>query len=387
VRGWASWSLKLPAVAPDRVAVAFVRELRAAGLEVPVGSTVTFAEALAEVGLEREGSLYWAGRATLVTRAEAFPIYDRVFAAFFHDRSIDEELSAVLEEVTVAVEDESSDEPAASEDVDTDDEPPVVVRASAIEVLKAKDFAQCSADELDETHRLLADLRFTRALRRSRRLRPLHRHGHARGAQLDVRTTVRRSLRGGGEPVQLSRRGPSTRSRRLVLLVDVSGSMDPYTRALLRFAHAAVSGGRRVETFALGTRLTRLTRALTSRDPDDAMARAAASVEDWAGGTRLGEGLRVFNDRWGVRGIARGAVVVILSDGWERDDPALLAEQMARLRRVAHRIVWVNPLKATDGYEPIARGMAAALPYVDEFVEGHSLDSLAALAQLVGEQA
>ena len=372
-------------MAPDRVAVAFVRALRAAGLDVPVGSTVTFAEALAEVGLEREASLYWAGRATLVTRAEAFPIYDRVFASFWHGRHLDEDLVSELEEVTIAVEDETGDEQAPEDESEA--APPLVVRASAVELLRAKDFAACTAAELDETHRLLADLRFTRALRRSRRLRPVHRHGHTRGAHLDVRTTVRRSLRAGGEPVELARRGPSSRPRRLVFLVDVSGSMDPYTRALLRFAHAAVAGGRRVETFALGTRLTRLTRALSSRDPDDAMARAAQAVQDWSGGTRLGEGLRVFNDRWGVRGVARGAVVVILSDGWERDDPSLLAEQMARLRRVAYRIVWVNPLKATAGYEPLARGMAAALPFVDEFVEGHSLESLESLAQLVGAQA
>jgi uncharacterized protein with von Willebrand factor type A (vWA) domain len=371
-------------VAPDRVAVGFVRALRAAGLEVPVGSTVTFAEALVEIGLQRETSLYWAGRATLVSRAEDFPTYDRVFAAFWHNRQLDVDTALTTEEITLAIEDETGDEQLPQDESEA--APPIVVRASALEVLRAKDFAMCSAAELDETHRLLADLRFTRALRRSRRLRPVHRHGHTRGAHLDVRTTVRRSLRAGGEPVQLARRGPSTRPRRLVLLVDVSGSMDPYTRALLRFAHAAVAGGRRVETFALGTRLTRLTRALTSRDPDDAMARAAGEVEDWSGGTRLGEGLRAFNDRWGVRGIARGAVVVILSDGWERDDPSMLAEQMARLRRVAHRIVWVNPLKATVGYEPLARGMAAALPFVDEFVEGHSLESLESLAQLVGEQ-
>jgi uncharacterized protein with von Willebrand factor type A (vWA) domain len=371
-------------VAPDRAAVAFVRALRAAGLDVPVGSTVTFAEALAEVGLAREASLYWAGRATLVTRVESVPVYDRVFNSFWHGRSVDDEPPSVVEEITLAVEDDVGDDQLPHHE--TDDAAPLVVRASALETLRAKDFAACTSAELDETHRLLADLRFTRALRRSRRLRPVHRHGHARGAHLDVRTTVRRSLRAGGEPVQLARRGPSTRARRLVLLVDVSGSMDPYTRALLRFAHAAVAGGRRVETFALGTRLTRLTRALSSRDPDEAMARAADAVEDWAGGTRLGEGLRAFNDRWGVRGVARGAVIVILSDGWERDDPAVLTEQMARLRRVAHRIVWVNPLKATVGYEPLARGMAAALPFVDEFVEGHSLGSLESLAQLVGGQ-
>jgi uncharacterized protein with von Willebrand factor type A (vWA) domain len=371
-------------VAPDRVAVGFVRALRAAGLEVPVGATVTYTEALVEVGLARQASLYWAGRTTLVTRAEDFPTYDRVFAAYWHDRSLDTETVSEIEEITLAVEDETGDDVEAQGESDAP--PTLVVRASTLEQLRRKDFAECSAAELDETHRLLADLRFTRALRRSRRLRPVHRHGHTRGAHLDVRTTVRRSLRAGGEPVQLARRGPSTRARRLVLLIDVSGSMDPYTRALLRFAHAAVAGGRRVETFALGTRLTRLTRALSSRDPDDAMARAADVVEDWSGGTRLGEGLRVFNDRWGVRGMARGAVIVILSDGWERDDPSMLAEQMARLRRVAHRIVWVNPLKATVGYEPLARGMAAALPFVDEFVEGHSLESLEALAQLVGEQ-
>ena len=372
-------------MAPDRVAVAFVRALRAAGLDVPVGSTVTFAEALTEIGVDRESSLYWAGRATLVTRAESFPVYDRVFAEFWHRRRR-EEHSLPVQEVTLAVEDDAAEEPPPPSDVDRDAAPPLVVRASTLELLRAKDFAACTAEELDETHRLLADVSFTRAVRRSRRLRPIRRHGHTRGAHLDVRTTVRRSLRAGGEPVQLARRGPSTRPRRLVLLVDVSGSMDPYTRALLRFAHAAVAGGRRVETFALGTRLTRLTRALTSRDPDEAMARAAGAVEDWSGGTRLGEGLRAFNDRWGVRGLARGAVVVILSDGWERDDPALLAEQMARLHRVAHRIVWVNPLKATAGYEPLARGMAAALPFIDDFVEGHSLESLEALAELVGEK-
>jgi uncharacterized protein len=166
----------------------------------------------------------------------------------------------------------------------------------------------------------------------------------------------------------------------------VSGSMDPYARALIRFAHAAVASQRRsrVEVFALGTRLTRLTRALSSHDPDEAIAAAAAETIDWSGGTRLGDGLRVFNDQWGVRGLARGAVVVILSDGWDRGDPTELGEQMARLRRVARRIVWVNPLKASEGYAPLARGMAAALPYVDDFVEGHSVAALEELAAVGG---
>jgi uncharacterized protein with von Willebrand factor type A (vWA) domain len=175
----------------------------------------------------------------------------------------------------------------------------------------------------------------------------------------------------------------STRPRRVVLLADVTGSMEPYSRAIVRFAHVAVAARARVEAFTLGTRLTRLTRELTTRDPDLALARASAAVPDWSGGTRLGEALRRFNDQWGVRGLARGAVVVILSDGWDRGEPDELAEQMARLRRVAHRVVWVNPLKASPGYEPLARGMAAALPFVDEFVEGHSLDSLEELARII----
>jgi uncharacterized protein len=171
-----------------------------------------------------------------------------------------------------------------------------------------------------------------------------------------------------------------------VLLVDVSGSMEPYARALLRFAHAAVSarGTGAVEVFTLGTRITRITRPLSWRDPDTALAEAGAVVEDWSGGTRLGAGLALFNDRWGIRGMARGAVVVILSDGWDRGDPAELAAQMARLARVAQRVVWVNPLKASAGYAPLARGMAAALPYVDEFVEGHSMGALEELARVIG---
>jgi uncharacterized protein with von Willebrand factor type A (vWA) domain len=168
-----------------------------------------------------------------------------------------------------------------------------------------------------------------------------------------------------------------------VLLLDVSGSMEPYARAFVRFVHAAVVSRTRVEAFALGTRLTRVTRELQSRDPDAAIRAAAERVVDWAGGTRLGDGLRSFNDSWGVRGMARGATIVILSDGWDRGDPGALAEQMARLARVAYKIVWVNPLKASPGYAPLAQGMAAALPFVDVFVEGHSLAAMEELATVI----
>jgi uncharacterized protein with von Willebrand factor type A (vWA) domain len=252
-----------------------------------------------------------------------------------------------------------------------------MLRWSNREVLRDKDFAACTVEELDEAHRLMADLRLVGAARRSRRLRT------ARRGRLDLDRTARRALRTGGEPLRTAHLAPASRPRRLVLLCDVSGSMEAYARALIRFAHAAVAARRRVEVFTLGTRLTRLTRELSSRDPDAALARAAAAVADWSGGTRLGEGLRAFNDSWGVRGTARGAVVVILSDGWDRGDPLQVSTEMARLRRVAHRVVWVNPLKATPGYEPLARGMAAALPHVDAFVEGHSLRSLESLAEVL----
>ncbi len=190
-------------------------------------------------------------------------------------------------------------------------------------------------------------------------------------------------MKSNGEPFRRHWREPTTRNRRLVLLLDVSGSMEPYARALLRFVHAAVAGRQKVEAFSLGTRLTRITRELSSRDPDIALRQTSTRVVDWSGGTRLGEGLRQFNDAWGQRGMARGAIVVILSDGWDRGDPAVLAEQMVRLHRVAHRVIWVNPLKVTPGYAPLARGMAAALPYVDAFVEGHSVAALEELARAI----
>ncbi len=217
------------------------------------------------------------------------------------------------------------------------------------------------------------------AMRRSRRLRS-SRRGRGRP---DLRRTVRRAIRAGGEPINRAFVEPAERPRRLVLLCDVSGSMEAYARGLVRFLHAAVVGRGRVEAFAIGTRLTRITRELSSRDPDAAIAAAAKRVTDWSGGTRLGEGLRQFNDEWGVRGMARGAVVVILSDGWDRGDPEVLGEQMERLHRVAYQVVWVNPLKSSPNFAPLARGMAAALPHVDEFVEGHNLASLEHLARVV----
>jgi uncharacterized protein len=365
----------------DETAVELVVALRGRGVPVPTGATVVYARALAAAGATPSGA-YWAGRATLVRRPEDVPAYDQAFGEVFAGLRV-ADIAATPRPVEVRLDTADDGEPAAGED-ESAEEPPAdvqTVRWSPTEVLRHRDLATCTADELDEAHRLMADLRVRAALRPSRRRR---RAPVTRG-QLDLRRTVRRSLRTGGEVLRRATSEPGERPRRLVLLVDVSGSMEPYARALTRFAQAAVAARRRgqVEVFAVGTRVTRITRELTTHDPDRALRRATDAVADWSGGTRLGDGMRRFNDRWGVRGLARGAVVVILSDGWDRGDPAVLGDELARLRRIAHRVVWVNPLKASPGYAPLAGGMAAALPHVDRFVEGHSVASLEALAEVV----
>jgi uncharacterized protein len=367
---------------PERAALAFARVLRGVGLDVPVGNVITFAEALGLLGLDRREAVYWAGRATLVRSPEDVPAYDQAFDAFWRRRAPLVVGTPRSVEVTVILDSDDSEEKEAEAERElTVEGPMLMVRWSPQEVLRHKDFAAYTHAEFEEARRLMADLRLAGALRRSRRLRPsLKAEGRP-----DLRRTVRRSLQAGGEPIRRAFREPGQRPRRIVLICDVSGSMEPYSRALVRFLHAAVAGRGRIEAFALGTRLTRITRELSSRDPDSALARAARAVPDWSGGTRLGEGIRAFNDQWGVRGMARGAVVVILSDGWDRGDPAVLGAQMQRLHRVAYRVVWVNPLKASPGYAPLAAGMAAALPYVDDFVEGHSLDSLEKLAEVIAK--
>lgn len=365
---------------PDELAVAFARTLRGCGVAVPISAVVGFTEALGATGLDDRDHVFWAGRATLIRRPEDHGVYDRAFQVFWEDVRPNGEAEEEPETVsiTLAVDDgdqDGDDRPAAP----PSDDPTIELRFSAAEVLRHKDFSAYDDAERAEAHRLMARMRVTGSPRRSLRLRG------ARRGRPDLRRTVRAALRTDGEAIRRLHRAPATKHRRLVLLVDVSGSMEPYARSLLRFVQAAVAGRRQVEAFALGTRLTRITRELGSRDPDRALRQATARVADWSGGTRLGDGLAYFNDEWGVRGMARGAVVVILSDGWDRGDPAVLGEQLERLGRVAHRIVWVNPLKVTPGYAPLARGMAAALPHVDRFIEGHSIAALEHLAAVLDE--
>ena len=364
---------------PQQIAVAFGRLLRGVGLQVPVSRVMSFVEALGLLGLQSRQDVYWAGRSTLVSDPQDLVAFDRAFAVFWEGKrasGIVVELPPIS--VTLAT-DTAEDEADHSEPVETPAGPTLRVRYSALETLREKDFAECSDSELNELQRLMMDLRFTSTKRPSRR-KISSKH---RTRLPDLRRTVRRALVTGGEPIHREFLEMDRRPRRLVLLLDVSGSMEPYARALVRFAHATVVGRTRVEAFAIGTRLTRITRELSSRDPDAALRAASAAVADWSGGTRLGATLREFNDSWGLRGMARGAIVVLLSDGWERGEPEVLAEQMERLHRVSYRQVWVNPLKHTPGYAPLARGMAAALPHTDEFIEGHSFESLEQLAAVV----
>ena len=365
---------------PVDVAIGFVSALRRAGLEVSLTSALLYAEALSVCDVASRSSVYWAGRASLIHRFEDVVVYDAVFGSYWLGSPMG--VSGAVAALSIPVVLQTDDEDSDSGDTEDDERPAgelVTVRYSASETLSSKDFADYSDAEMEEARRLMERMRWQGPTRPSRRFEPTR----ACRGRPDVRRTVRAAMRAGGEPMRIHRRAVGRGPRRLVMLLDVSGSMERYARALLRLLHAAVAGRSKVEAFALGTRLTRLTRELSSRDPDRAMRAASAAVMDWSGGTRLGAGLRAFNDEWGCRGMARGSLVVILSDGWDRGEPAEMSEQMQRLSRVAHRVVWVNPLKASPGYAPLARGMAAALPYVDDFVEGHNLESLERLADLV----
>ncbi|MFI1767124.1 VWA domain-containing protein [Streptomyces sp. NPDC020800] len=355
----------------------FVRALRAAGVDASTERLYAFLRAVDVLRPGMRADVYWAGRATLCGGHDDLERYERVFAAYFGPAGQGARQAvraAPPPRMRLAVRDAPAGArgPGGNEPLG----PPAAALASAAEVLRHRDVADLDATERTQLNRLLAAFALHGQTRRSARRRP------ARRGDVDTRRTVRELLRRGGEPALLRRHARVRQPRRVVLLVDVSGSMAPYADALLRFAHAAVLAGR-TEVFTIGTRLTRATRELSHRDPDLAMAALAAAVPDWRGGTRLGELLREFLNRWGQRGMARGAVVVLLSDGWERDDPELLGAQMRRLHGLAHQVIWANPRKARPGYAPLAAGMAAALPSVDVFVEGHSLAALERLAAVV----
>jgi uncharacterized protein with von Willebrand factor type A (vWA) domain len=374
--------------------VAFGRELRARGLPVGTGRILTFIRAVVALGLTDRRSLYWAGRVSMIGRREDLPTYDLVFEDWYRSMRPPAELTIELDLPSSARgidRDDRSDDrevragPTSAEwhgigegdeEPGPGDEAAIRIVASAMEVLRSKSFAELSEQERDEVGRLVRALAVALPEQRMRRTRP-----SGKGARFDVRRTLRRSLRTRGEPFERAWRDRRVRGRPLVLILDVSGSMSPYARALVQFGYAAMAAGRRVEVFCFGTRLTRVTRTLRTKDPDRALHEIGRTVADWEGGTRIGESLKSLLDGWSQRAALRGAVVVLCSDGLERGDPELLRAQMARLGRLAHKVVWVNPLKGSPRYEPLARGMAAALPSVDVFLSGHNLESLSELSR------
>lgn len=358
--------------AADELLLGFTRALRAAGLAVTADRARGFLEAAALVGVGERRAAYYAGRATLCAGPEDFATYDRVFSGWF----LDPETGRGSRERQVARQAAQAPLPADQGAGAGGEEETIRVAASDAEVLRHRDIAALDTAERTRLATLFAGLRVASPTRTSYRRVP------ARRGSVDTHATLRRTLERMGEPVEIDRRHRSTRPRRTVLLVDVSGSMSAYADALLRLAHH-VSHRAPTEVFAVGTRVTRLTRAMRHRDPEQALLAAAETVPDWSGGTRLGEGLQVLLDRWGQRGLVRGAVVVVFSDGWERGDARLLGEQMQRLHRLAHRVVWVNPHKGSAGYAPVQQGIAAALPFVDDFVAGHSLAAFEEVLEVI----
>ena len=354
----------------------FARTLRHAGVTASPDRVEAMLAALGALDVLDPTDVYWAGRLTLCGGPDDLDRYDAAFAAYFAGEAPRPSRRTDPPQPQLAT--TAPLEPGTGEGDDDQDTPDLATQASAEEVLRHRDVAEMSLAERDHLRRLFTLLRPATPMRPARRRRPSLR------GEVHPARTVRRALRDGGEVTRLMRRRRSPRPRRVVLLIDVSGSMSPYADALLRFAHAAVRAHPAVtEVFTIGTRLTRVTREMRLRDPDQALAASGAAIPDWSGGTRLGEVLKAFLDRWGQRGMARGAVVVVCSDGWERGETVLLAEQMARLQRLAHTVVWVNPHKGRIGYEPLTGGMQAALPSVDVFVSGHSLAAFEELAGVI----
>lgn len=363
------------------VLVGFGRALRDAGLRVGAGQLITCADAVAALDPTDAMDVYCAGRSCLITRHEDLATYDAVFRHYFGAwrRSVEAIGVGLLRHAPTTSVHDAEDHGTRDAGRRGDGADTVGLIASSREVLRQKRFAECTPDELAELYALMARMRLVPPPRRTRRRAASHRRG-----SFDLRRTVRRSLRSQGEPLRRAWRSRRIRPRPVVLLLDISGSMASTSRALLQFAHSAArSRNVEIEVFCFGTRLTRITRELRHQRPDDALARAADVVVDWGGGTRIGDSLRTFVRTWGRRAIGRGAVVIICSDGLERGDPAELGAQMAALARLAHRTVWVNPLKGDPRYEPSSRGMAAALPHVDVFLPGHDLASLEGLEAML----
>jgi hypothetical protein len=363
------------------VLVGFADALRRAGLAVGTGDLLTYCAATARLDPADLIDLYWAGRTTLVVRKDDIPEYDRVFRAYFlAGGDPARELLMVNAQVTAEAEGAVLDVPATEDCENGDDEEARLGwMASDAEILKRKSFAACTPDELAALRRIMTRIRFTPPKRRTRRTRAAR-----SGRAPDLRRTVRESMRLNGEPAELRWRRRTLKLRPLILILDISGSMADYSRNLLQFAYSAKRASARVEVFCFGTRLTRITKPLGRRRPDEALEQAGKAVLDWDGGTRIGDSLDSFVREWGRRGVCRGGIVVICSDGLDRGNPEVLATAMERLSRQCHRVVWMNPHKGNDAsFRPATLGMMVAAPHVDQILSGHDLSSLEELAALL----
>ena len=379
------------------------RMLRYAGLPIGPGRVIDLVRALDQIDLTRRDDVRITVRSLLISRREDFDKFDRIFNFFWDslvlmgmrfdmplDPSALDGAISQLSDDTRAGQNGNPSGPqrqvgeransslslgdTQGDDLDLD----LVMMYSSSEVLRGKDFEKFNADELDEAKRLMEEMRWEATRYESRRRRPA-----PKGERLDMRRIMRRNMRYGGEVIDLAFKEPKMKRRPLVLLCDISGSMDRYSRLLLQFLYTVHRGAEKVEAFVFGTRLTRITRQLRNRDVDTAIEQVSKVVEDWSGGTRIGESLAMFNRRWARRVLGQGAIVVIISDGWDRGDPAVLKDEMEHLQRLTHRLIWMNPLLGMEGYQPITQGLQAALPYVDDFIPAHNLNSLEELGHLL----
>ena len=363
--------------------ILFAGVLRGLGLDVGSGNVLALVRATEYAPMGRKQDFYQAARCLLVHQKQDLALFDEAFQVFWRKpasgqstrdlRSMGEDRRFRKPQVAPppGADAEAGDdgEGQATDSVD------LTRTYSAREVLREKDFANYSAEEIVDARRMLAELSWDLGSRRTRRWIP------GRGPSLDLRKTFRLNLQYGGEPLELAHRRQKNKRRSLVVICDVSGSMEQYTRILLHFIHTMSGGLDQVEAFLFATRLTRITRYLSHRGVDQTVDEVARAVPDWAGGTRIGQALKTFNYQWLRRVLRGGAVVLVISDGWDRGEPDLLAREASRLRRSCYRLIWLNPLLGSPEYQPLARGMQAALPYVDDFLPIHNMNSLEALAR------
>lgn len=371
--------------------VLFGRMLRAVGMDVTPTQILDLVESLDHIDLRQRQDVKDAAQAIFVSHRDFLPLFDQAFDLFWQVREKNElaglDLSAFIQHLNQPSPEEETVEPTQTGqdgpegDAEDDEQEPIVERVytySAREVLRQKDFGDLTPTEMTEIQSLMKKMTWELEQRRTRRKSPA-----SNGVYLDMRRTLRQNMRYGGQPMQLTWRSRRLKRRPLVVISDISGSMERYSRVLLKFIYAISNGLDNVEAFVFSTRLTHITRQLKHRDIDMALNEASSAIHDWAGGTRIGDALKTFNYEWGRRVLGQGAIVLIISDGWDRGDIDLLAHEMRRLQLSCHRLIWLNPLLGMENYEPLTRGIQAALPHIDDFLPVHNLASLEQLGQLL----